>query len=185
MLYLAIIGVLLVGGSMGEIIVHSRARMALQNRTARSDVIWCELFYADDFPDNSECENGLDGQWHTFPACCNGAYNCVAGGVWDMVLCPAKFVYNSLTEECTPYSGVECPLRDQNPGDVPSTTEAPPISCGTVRNGRLPYLPDCTKYILCIQGDANLRNCPDGYVFYVPFSMCLPGEQKQCALYQV
>uniref|UniRef100_A0A182RHR4 Chitin-binding type-2 domain-containing protein n=1 Tax=Anopheles funestus TaxID=62324 RepID=A0A182RHR4_ANOFN len=182
MIYLAIVGLLFVGGSFGEITVHSRARMALQYRTARSDVMWCELFYADDFPDNSECVNGLDGQWHTFPACCNGAYNCLGGGVWDMVLCPAEFVYNSLTEQCTAYTGSECPAR--NPGDQPST-EVPPVSCGTLINGRLPYPPDCTKYILCTRGDPALLDCPKDYVFYIPFSMCLPGEVKQCALYQV
>uniref|UniRef100_A0A182M7A3 Chitin-binding type-2 domain-containing protein n=1 Tax=Anopheles culicifacies TaxID=139723 RepID=A0A182M7A3_9DIPT len=182
MIYLAIIGLLFVGGSFGEITVDSRARMALKTRVSRSDVLWCELFYADDFPDNSECETGLDGQWHTFPACCNGAYNCLNGGVWDMVLCPAEFVYNSLAEECVPFTGSECPSR--NPGD-PTSTLAPPLSCGTIINGKLPYAPDCTKYIQCKQGDPSLRDCPAGYVFYIPFSMCLPGEVKQCALYQV
>uniref|UniRef100_A0A182PN25 Chitin-binding type-2 domain-containing protein n=1 Tax=Anopheles epiroticus TaxID=199890 RepID=A0A182PN25_9DIPT len=160
--------------------------MALQNRTTAriSDVIWCELFYAEDFPDNSQCESAPDGQWYTFPACCNGAYNCLAGGVWDMMLCPAEFVYNSLTDECLPYTSSECPPRDSTPGDMPST-EVPPVSCGTVRNGRLPYAPDCTKYIHCVQEAASLHDCPEGYIFYPPFLMCLPGEGKQCTLYQV
>uniref|UniRef100_A0A182WEM8 Chitin-binding type-2 domain-containing protein n=1 Tax=Anopheles minimus TaxID=112268 RepID=A0A182WEM8_9DIPT len=161
MIYLAIIGLLFVGGSYGEIIVDSRARMALQTRNARSDVMWCELFYEDDFPDNSECETGLDGQWHTFPACCNGAYNCLGGGVWDMVLCPAEYVYNSLAEECLPYTGSECPPRNPNPGDQTST-EVPPVTCGTLVNGRLSYLPDCAKYIQCSQGNASLLDCPTG-----------------------
>uniref|UniRef100_A0A6E8W8B5 Chitin-binding type-2 domain-containing protein n=1 Tax=Anopheles coluzzii TaxID=1518534 RepID=A0A6E8W8B5_ANOCL len=184
MLHLALLSFLFVGSCFGEIKVDSRARMALQYRTARSsDVIWCELFYADDFPDNSQCEMARDGQWYTFPACCNGAYNCLGGGVWDMMLCPAEFVYNSQTDECAPYTGSECPPRDPIPGDVPSTEE-PAASCGTVRNGRLPYAPDCTKYILCVQEVASLLDCPDGYVFYVPFLLCLPGVIEQCTLYQ-
>uniref|UniRef100_A0A182MXM5 Chitin-binding type-2 domain-containing protein n=1 Tax=Anopheles dirus TaxID=7168 RepID=A0A182MXM5_9DIPT len=182
--YVTIFSLLLLGSSLGEIIVDSRAKIALQRRSIESDVLWCDVFYADDFPDNSECERALDGQWYSFPACCNGAYNCLNGGVWDIMLCPAQFVYDGLAEKCVPFTESECPQRHPMPGDEPST-EQPPISCGTIRTGKLPYAPDCTKYIQCRQGEATLADCPAEYVFYIPFAACLPGEAKQCALFQL
>uniref|UniRef100_A0A182IZL8 Uncharacterized protein n=1 Tax=Anopheles atroparvus TaxID=41427 RepID=A0A182IZL8_ANOAO len=174
---------LMVGSSLGEIIVNSRALLAMQNRTDEA-VLWCEPFYSTDFPENSVCESKLDGMWDVFPACCNGAFNCLHGIVWDMVLCPAEHVYDFLAERCIPYNGVGCGTAPA-PGDDFTTTEEPPLSCGNVRSGKLPYSADCTKYIKCTKSEPTLESCPTGYIFYIPFSACLPGELTHCALYQI
>uniref|UniRef100_A0A182FBF5 Uncharacterized protein n=1 Tax=Anopheles albimanus TaxID=7167 RepID=A0A182FBF5_ANOAL len=178
--------VLIASSVLAEIIIDSRTLIGMQNRTDES-AIWCDVFYSDDFPDNSVCSGKPDDIWEIFPSCCNGAYNCRSEVVWNMYLCPSSYVYDSLLERCTELVGDRCPYEGNNPSDGEMTTPepAPEVTCGTARTGKLPYGTDCTRFIKCTRGEGTLEDCPAGYVFYIPFAACLPGNRSTCQLLTV
>ncbi|XP_058448281.1 proteoglycan 4-like [Malaya genurostris] len=66
--------------------------------------------------------------------------------------------------------------------NAPTPTYQP--TCGDDFSGLLPHPKDCTMYYVCHVGeDAILMHCIDGYIFYVPFGVCLPGDGATCELH--
>lgn len=177
----------------GEIVVDSRAMLALKKR---SDMVafalrWCDVFYQEDFPSNAVCNGKAEGVWDYFPSCCNGAYNCRFGSIWNVYLCPSGYIFNAEKGACEDFTEDTCPYVGGGTGeDDTSTTESPTtqepvINCGIVVNGRIPHPSDCTKYISCRDAEANIRDCLEDYIYYAPFAVCLPGIKESCKLHSV
>ncbi|XP_062559109.1 uncharacterized protein LOC134223898 [Armigeres subalbatus] len=183
----------LIGCVVSDITVDNKAVLALKKR---SDVVafslnWCDVFYQEDFPRNVDCNGKPELVWDYFPSCCNGAYNCRNGAILDIYLCAPGYVYDTTAEICLEFSEDSCPYLNGGAGGGDddttiddSTTEAQEIiSCYTVVNGLIPHPSDCTKYVECINGDPNVRDCLEGYVYYAPFYVCLPGTKETCKIY--
>lgn len=184
----------LIGGVIGEITVDSRATLALKKRSEMVgySLRWCDIFYQEDFPRNVDCTGKNDLVWDYFPSCCNGAYNCRNGGIWNIYLCAPGYVYDASMESCEEFSEDSCPYVGGGTGgddmtteeDIPTTTESQVvINCRTVVNGRILHPTDCTKFVECIDRVPNVRDCLEGYVYYAPFAVCLPGKKEACTLY--
>ncbi|XP_055531880.1 basement membrane proteoglycan-like [Wyeomyia smithii] len=272
---------LLVGITASDFRIAPDARLALRKRS--TDVIrWCEVFYQEDFPPNTSCEGREDNVWDYFPACCNGAFNCRSGFIWDVYLCAPYYVYDVVQDTCVRLEGDVCPYfaggtttpppvetttatteesttiteepttiteepttiteepttiteepttiteepttiteepttiteepttiiteeitteevgtetdttneestteAEEPTTELAETTEPPIISCETMVNGKLPHPTDCKKYILCLNSNPTVEDCYEGYIFYIPFLTCLPGDGETCELYKV
>ncbi|XP_055610873.1 uncharacterized protein LOC129757626 [Uranotaenia lowii] len=61
-----------------------------------------------------------------------------------------------------------------------TTTAAPEPTCESV------YQEDCNMYYTCAgNGRAVLEKCREGYIYYEPLHVCLPGDRETCSLYHV
>ncbi|XP_058461082.1 uncharacterized protein LOC131436396 [Malaya genurostris] len=210
----------------GEIIVASDARLALKKRSIDLEVVrWCDIFYQEDFPPNTACEGKEDNIWDYFPTCCNGAYNCRSGTIWDVYLCAPQFIYDVIMKTCIKFEGNICPYyetggnstilttttsvptRTNSPTTImddfestspettesikktttnsPETTTITQINCNNVVNGKMAHPTDCTKYIVCNNEKPTIHDCLKEYIYYVPFSVCLPGNTISCKLHSV
>ncbi|XP_065076534.1 probable endochitinase [Ochlerotatus camptorhynchus] len=177
----------------GEIVVDSRALLALKKRSDIDlfSLRWCDIFYQEDFPTNSVCSGKEDGVWDYFPSCCNGAYNCRFGSIWNVYLCPAGFIFNAAKEVCEDFTENTCPYLEDGTGEddmsttESTTTQEPVVNCNIVVNGRIPHPSNCTKFINCINGSAYVRDCLEGYIYYAPFAVCLPGLKETCKLHSI
>lgn len=177
----------------GEIVVDSRALLALKKR---SDMVafslrWCDVFYQEDFPSNTVCYGKEDGVWDYFPSCCNGAYNCHFGSIWNVYLCPSGYIFNAAKQACEDFAEDTCPYVGGGPRDddiyttESTTTQEPVVNCGIVVNGRIPHPSDCTKFVSCVGGNADVRDCQEEYIYYAPFAVCLPGIKEVCKLHSI
>ncbi|XP_058065501.1 proteoglycan 4-like [Anopheles bellator] len=77
---------------------------------------------------------------------------------------------------------------------APTTTETTPPtsggdpeepSCEGIVSGYLAIEGNCTQYVYCQQGEPELRDCLENYIFYEPFLACLPGNTATCELFGV
>ncbi|XP_055626834.1 mucin-2-like [Toxorhynchites rutilus septentrionalis] len=94
-----------------DIVVNANAKAALKtNVKVDPSLSWCKVFNNQDFPPFTQCENKEDNFFDYFPACCNGAYKCRAGRVWNLYLCPPKTVSDG-TSRCIELKGGVCPYN--------------------------------------------------------------------------
>ncbi|XP_061513161.1 uncharacterized protein LOC133393246 [Anopheles gambiae] len=64
-----------------------------------------------------------------------------------------------------------------------STTEMAEQCSSKDQGKRIPIAGKCTSYGECSDGYYNERSCYDGYIYYEPFNMCLPGNIHACSLF--
>ncbi|XP_058836811.1 uncharacterized protein LOC131693196 [Topomyia yanbarensis] len=43
-----------------------------------------------------------------------------------------------------------------------------------------PYIHECTRYVVCINGQSNVRSCPDEHVLLPQYLECVPGDVDTC-----
>lgn len=169
----------------GEVIMGSNVRLALKTRAeAESTLRWCYVFFQEDFPEDTICAGKPDGTWDYFPSCCNGAYYCRDEMIYKSHLCPPENIYDEVVDDCVPFTEEVCPYRGNTGSDDGDITTEDPIelNCGNVDSGRIPHPQNCNKYIDCANGEVTVVDCFEDYIYYAPFSVCLPGNVVTCKL---
>uniref|UniRef100_A0A182QXD9 Chitin-binding type-2 domain-containing protein n=1 Tax=Anopheles farauti TaxID=69004 RepID=A0A182QXD9_9DIPT len=64
-----------------------------------------------------------------------------------------------------------------------TSTSSPKVgdSCSRT-NARAPNADNCTSFLECTNGAFAEQECPEYYVYYEPFQMCMPGDSEKCSL---
>ncbi|XP_055544608.1 uncharacterized protein LOC129729806 [Wyeomyia smithii] len=93
----------------------------------------------------------------------------------------------SVTQEKTTeqITTTELTTGEETTQQITTTTAGQAIICDDGFTGLLPYPNDCTKFYVCYadQEQPTLKDCLQGYIFYVPFGVCLPGNSETCELH--
>ncbi|XP_058826937.1 uncharacterized protein LOC131686923 [Topomyia yanbarensis] len=119
---------------------------------------------------NNLCTNVVTGI-RQHPVNCYQYIEC-AKFVAQEITCPEGQIFSKESISCVDGDWNTCKVRP---------------TCGEGYVGRMQSPGDCSKYYSCAGGSAQLEFCLEGYVYYAPFQVCLPGYEDHgvCKLYSM
>lgn len=94
-----------------------------------------------------------------------------------IITCPEGQIFLSESISCEEGDRTSC--QQEEPVEL--------VTCGEGYFGRMACPGECRKYYNCAGGSAELESCLDGYVYYEPLRVCLPGYENdgRCELYKL
>ncbi|XP_035715061.1 uncharacterized protein LOC118438629 [Folsomia candida] len=112
-------------------------------------------------PDFFTCRNRSDGMY-PHPADCSQFIGCRSEEL-TIFQCPTPLLFDPIQKSCQPPEEVECRT-----------------SCIDRPNGEYPHPHDCSLFIICRDGDANLYKCPPPLLFDPILSACNFPDDVDC-----
>ncbi|XP_055534942.1 uncharacterized protein LOC129724243 [Wyeomyia smithii] len=106
-------------------------------------------------------ENGMENGFLPHPTNCSLYYSCYNGIAYE-VSCPAGYYFNPTEVKCD--ASYVCLVNN----------------CPSTGIHRLPVEGVCEQYILCVGGEAFLRECGEGLRFNSTAGMCIDGVESGC-----
>ncbi|XP_057370721.1 peritrophin-48-like [Daphnia carinata] len=101
---------------------------------------------------------------HPVPQNCTGKYYQCTSGVPEKLSCPADYIFDPVTYECTLAEQASCAARMQCSED-----------------GFFPFPGECTAlYFCCVGGESFTMYCPSDTVFDPSILTCVPIEAASC-----
>ncbi|XP_013115487.2 peritrophin-48 [Stomoxys calcitrans] len=124
---------------------------------------------------------------------CETYYSC-QGGKADLIQCPRGEYYNSSINSCTVdvyniclMEPTKAPLIKQAPLMLLANVEVPKVKavCGTQALGSNEisfhaHINDCSKFLVCTNGQAHEQQCPKKFYFDEAKQYCILDTEKKC-----
>ncbi|XP_058065607.1 probable chitinase 10 [Anopheles bellator] len=130
---------------------------------------------------------------------CSNFFRCENEDIAEEIGCqPQGTQFDWQREVCDRPENVEC----FEPDSSPPTTEGPPTTtleptrpppdpevpsnvCRGITIGILPHPRDCTRYIICILRQPNVKRCPRNFIFIPRLLICGFGDPDTCQPSQI
>ncbi|XP_055622108.1 uncharacterized protein LOC129765714 [Toxorhynchites rutilus septentrionalis] len=137
----------------------------LQKRCLPGNVYKCELL---------NCLDKMDGMWgHS--ELCNVFVRCDSEQI-SVHPCPPEHIFHLLMRMCTPGNPTDCeydPLERMCKNRFSGSRYPHPTTA------------HCLDYVVCIDGEAEVRSCPAATVLRPQQLDCLPGDVETCEYFEV
>ncbi|XP_055531890.1 peritrophin-44-like [Wyeomyia smithii] len=119
---------------------------------------------------NNLCHNVVSGI-REHPVNCDRYIECTKFEASE-ITCPEGQIFSADLIGCVDGDSATCLMKP---------------ACGEGYYGRMACPGYCAKYYICTNGDVRLESCLEGYIYYEPFEVCLPGyeDHGECKLYSV
>ncbi|XP_061390505.1 mucin-2-like [Musca vetustissima] len=159
--------------------------------------------YPSDIPENY-CDGFEKGSVLSYPYNCSAYISC-RNDCPHLEYCEKNKVFNSLLGICDDANTAECTEEPYpTPGTPGQTTEEPTPTTTTstttlpqftptlppgIPEGMchdhadytlVPYAENCRQYLMCMQGEVELMNCPNGWLFNAQLKMCDDAGEQVC-----
>ncbi|XP_018318608.1 uncharacterized protein LOC108732347 [Agrilus planipennis] len=131
----------------------------------------------------NKCPKMASGQF-VYALSCNQFLNCWKGRGFVQNCAPGT-MFNPMTLECDFAHKVKCisgpRTTEMLENNRKSKSEKLEITCPPDFNGFIPHHTDCSKFINCVNGSEDIRDCPPGTLYSTKINNCDHPHNANCA----